>query len=160
MEIVPCPCCQGELRCIGSRPRTWIQSSGGKAKIIIRRLRCKDCNKIHHELPDLLVPYRRHEAQSIETAVVDKSAPGVAADEGTLRRWRRWFADWAPYAAGCLESIDRRVHGTAESSSAHPQTALQRIGRVVKKQCGWLVEAVRRIANLHLWSRPVRTSCP
>nr|WP_303803259.1 DUF6431 domain-containing protein [Alicyclobacillus macrosporangiidus] len=102
-ENVPCPCCQGELRVIGSRKRTWVQSSGDKVKLIIRRLRCRDCNKIHHELPNFLVPYRRHEAQVIEDAVTDQAIP-ACVEESTLRRWRQWFKDFAPYAAGCLES--------------------------------------------------------
>lgn len=80
-EILPCPCCQGKLYVIGGRPRTWIQSSGEKAKIIIRRMRCKDCNRVHHELPDLLVPYRRYEAESIELVIQDPASAGVAVDE-------------------------------------------------------------------------------
>ncbi|MFD1673188.1 DUF6431 domain-containing protein [Alicyclobacillus fodiniaquatilis] len=149
-EIVPCPCCQGELRFIGNRKRTWIQSSGDKFKLVIRRLRCTDCNKIHHELPNFLVPYRRHEAQSIEDVVMDRAMP-VGIEESTIRRWRQWLNPFALYAAGCLESIAHRFHWTVESSSAHPQTALHRIGRIVGSGVGWLARAVRPIANLHLW---------
>ncbi|WP_369681816.1 DUF6431 domain-containing protein [Alicyclobacillus macrosporangiidus] len=156
-ENVPCPCCQGELRVIGSRKRIWVQSSGDKVKLIIRRLRCRDCNKIHHELPNFLVPYRRHEAQVIEEAVTDKATP-VGVEQSTLRRWRQWFEVFAPYAAGCLESIADRFQWTVESSSAHPQTALHRIGRVVGHHPGWLARAVRPIANLHLW-RHTRSAC-
>ena len=150
-EIVPCPCCQGELGVIGSRKRTWIRSSGERAKIIIRRLRCKDCRKIHHELPPFLVPYRRHEAQVIEDAVMDRKVP-VGVEESTLRRWRQWFQCFGPYAAGCLESIAHRFQEIVESASAHPQTALHRIGRFVGSERGWLARAVRRMANLHLWT--------
>ncbi|KPV43866.1 DUF6431 domain-containing protein [Alicyclobacillus ferrooxydans] len=149
-EIVPCPCCQNRLRVIGSRKRTWIQGSGSKAKIIIRRLRCLDCRKIHHELPNFLVPYRRHEAQVIEDAVMDKAAP-AGVEESTIRRWRQWFEVFAPYAAGCLESIAHRFQWTVESASALPQTALHRIGRIVGSERGWLERIVRPIANLHLW---------
>ncbi|WP_409365320.1 DUF6431 domain-containing protein [Alicyclobacillus cycloheptanicus] len=139
VEIVPCPCCQSRLYIIGSRKRTWIQSSGNKAKIIIRRLRCQDCRKIHHELPNFLVPYHRHEAQVIEDAVMDKAAP-TGVEESTIRRWRQWFKAFAPYAAGRLESIALRFHWTVESASAPPRTALHRIGRIVGMSAvGWRV---------------------
>ena len=55
-EIVPCPCCGKVLYVIGSRRRVWYQSSGARSIMMIRRLRCESCSKIHHELPDKLVP--------------------------------------------------------------------------------------------------------
>ena len=114
-------------------------------------MRCKNCNRIHHELPDILVPYRRYEAESIERTVEDPTAAGIAADESTLRRWRQWFVIWALYAAGCLESISHRFEKIVESSSTLPRTTLQRIGRFVGDAPGWLARTVRPIVNLHLW---------
>ena len=32
---------------------------------MVRRLRCLDCKKISHELPDMVVPYKRHESDII-----------------------------------------------------------------------------------------------
>ncbi|MCL6444653.1 MAG: DUF6431 domain-containing protein [Alicyclobacillus sp.] len=155
--MLPCPCCQGDLRVIGSRERTWIQVTGNKAKLIIRRLRCSDCKKIHHELPNFLVPYRRHEAQVIEDVLTEQATP-VSVEESTIRRWRHWFEEFGPYAAGCLESIASRFVQTAEGSSVHPQTALQRIGRLVGQKPGWLARTVRPIVNLHLWIH-TRSAC-
>ncbi|MEW6541058.1 MAG: DUF6431 domain-containing protein [Bacillota bacterium] len=68
-EQIPCPCCSGRLKAIGSRKRSCIDSLGDKIILVIRRLRCVACRRIHHELPDLLVPYRRHIRESIEAAV-------------------------------------------------------------------------------------------
>ncbi len=150
-EVVPCPCCQGALVVIGSRSRTWIRSSGEKAKLIIRRLRCQNCRRIHHELPDLLVPYRRYESASMEHAIEDSAATDVAADESTLYRWRQWFVDWVTYAAGCLGSIARRFQGSVLDLSSPTHSALQRIGQFVGNAPGWLARVVRPIANLHLW---------
>jgi hypothetical protein len=104
-EIGICPCCSSLFDVIGSRPRSWYMSSGERAKLIIRRLRCKICKRIHHELPDILVPYKRYDAESIEGVVSDPPREDVAADEATLYRWRAWFAAWAVYAAGVLQSI-------------------------------------------------------
>ncbi|MCF8567984.1 DUF6431 domain-containing protein [Alicyclobacillus tolerans] len=75
------------FRCGHCWGRGYIQSSGKSVKLIIRRLQCRDCKKIHHELPDILVPYKRHESASIEQAMREV-VPAVAADESTLYRWR------------------------------------------------------------------------
>lgn len=121
--------------------------------LIIRRLRCVACLKIHHELPDLLIPYKRYEAESIEQ-IVDATGPiDVAVDESTLTRWREWFRTFAPYAVGCLRAISKRYHlnVTVGNSSASPRTVLQDIGRKEGKAVGWLANVVRPIANVHLW---------
>lgn len=49
-------------------------------------MRCGQCRKIHHELPDYIVPYKRYESECIEQ-VIDESdaATMVAADDATLR---------------------------------------------------------------------------
>lgn len=121
--------------------------------LIIRRMRCVMCNKIHHELPDLLVPYKRYAAESIEQVISTSSPTHVAADESTLYRWRNWFREWAPYAIGCLTSIRIRLqlNDPVENSSEPAQTALQKIGRFVEETTGWLSRVVRPIANIHLW---------
>ncbi|WP_307545897.1 DUF6431 domain-containing protein [Paenibacillus sp. V4I5] len=31
--------------------------------LVIRRLHCSQCLKIHHELPDCIVPYKRYESE-------------------------------------------------------------------------------------------------
>ncbi|HHY65869.1 MAG TPA: hypothetical protein GX517_01490 [Alicyclobacillus sp.] len=95
---------------IGSRRRGCVRSSGEKIQLIIRRLRCGRCRRIHHELPDILVPYKRHEALSIEAAVSEPPAEPVGVEESTLRRWRHRFAIWAPYAVGCLNALAQSVH--------------------------------------------------
>ncbi len=149
--MVPCPCCQGELGFIGSRKRIWIRSSGDTARLVIRRLQCKFCGRIHHELPNLLVPYKRHEAASIERAVTTPPAADVGVEESTLNRWRKWFTSWAEYAKGCLESIAYRFNLLVETSSGSSQTALHPLGHLVGDAPRWLARAVRPIANANLW---------
>lgn len=129
----------------------WYKDSGDRAKLIIRRLRCEACERIHHELPDLLVPYKRYDAQSMEGAVSEPLCTFTAADESTLRRWRCWFAAWAVYAAGCLQSISIRFALPVAGPSAAPQSALHRLGRFIGDAPGWLKRAVRPIANSNLW---------
>ncbi len=150
-EIGPCPCCQGRLGVIGSRKRVSIQSTGESVRLIIHRLRCKKCRRIHHELPNILVPHKRYEAQSIENVVSNPVNVDVAADESTLYRRRNWFALWGIYASRCLDSIAKRFNLPVEGSPSLSQSTLQGIGRFVGNATGWLGRAVRPIANTNLW---------
>ena len=156
-EVLPCPCCHGHLVVIGSRRRGYIQSSGEKTLLVIRRLRCEVCRKIHHELPNILVPYKRYDAASIEETV-SQPKPAVAADESTLLRLRQWFAAWSTYAVGCLAAVAHRFDLPVQESSTPSQSPLQIIGRFVGDADGWLARVVRPIANTHLWIH-TRSAC-
>jgi hypothetical protein len=146
-----CPCCLGELTVKGSRPRVWYQSSGERSKLIIRRLYCETCKKIHHELPDFLVPYKRYDAESIEGIVSVPARTDIAADGSTLARWRSWFLAWAVYAEGCLQSISIRFNQPVDGLSKGSQTALHSLGRYVGLADGWLSRIVHSIVNSLLW---------
>jgi len=161
-----CPCCSGALECIGSRTRTCINETSDKRKLIIRRLRCEECVRIHHELPDMLIPYKRYESKCIE-AVIEQNAglaasfgrcspmqPGlaVAADESTIRRWREWFRRIVEYLAGCLESAAARFGiGAAVRPEGGGRSALKRIKRQAGAEEGWMAKAVRTATNMNLW---------
>ncbi|WAH39366.1 DUF6431 domain-containing protein [Alicyclobacillus dauci] len=135
---------------VGSRRRGYVQSSGELVKLIIRRLQCKDCKRIHHELPNILVPYKRHEAASIEQAVQEVN-PAVAADESTLYRWRSWFQVWAVYATRCLSALAHRYGFPVKESSNSTQSSLQQLGQWVGHVDKWLGQIVRPITNANLW---------
>lgn len=137
---------------VGSRRRVWYRNSGAKVKLIIRRLYCKRCDLIHHELPDVLVPFKRYGVESMEQ-VLDDRLIDVPADESTLGRWREWFRVWGPYAVNCIISIIKRFHLNLSvgSTSDPPRTVLQRIGHDGKSIEGWLANIVRPIVNVHLW---------
>ncbi|WP_407653184.1 DUF6431 domain-containing protein [Alicyclobacillus acidoterrestris] len=155
-ECIPCPCCQGQLVVCGSRRRRYTQSNGDQLTLIIRRLRCTECHRIHHELPDILVPYKRYDRESIEQ-IITESSPSVGADESTIRRVRQWFETWSSYATGCLVAIANR-HGRVLEPSYPTQSSLHRIGHLVGDAVGWMARAVRPIANLHLWTH-TRSAC-
>lgn len=149
-EVIPCPCCHERLKVIGSRRRGFLESSGEKKILIIRRLQCQSCKRIHHELPNILVPFKRYEAASIEEIVVC-SEPAVAADESTLQRLRAWFTGWMVYARHCLTAIASQLHLSVEEVSGLPQSSLQSNGPWVSEGHGWLRQIVRPIANMNLW---------
>jgi hypothetical protein len=141
------------LKVIGSRNRKYINEAGEKVVLRIRRLRCCACSRIHHELPDILVPYKRYDSSSIEAVVIDDSSSMVvSADESTLRRWKTWFKELVWYIIGCLQSIslqnDKR---SAEDNPRLPVSPLQRILFYVGDAKGWLAGVVRPIANNNFW---------
>lgn len=146
-----CPVCEKNLRVIGSRKRSGRKPTGQKVFYVIRRLRCVGCARIHHELPDLLVPYKRYEAESVESSLTEGQSSDVAADESTLHRWRVWYAEFLPYWLGCLQAIAVRFGLLVEESSIPSPFALQQIGRYVGCHRGWLARLVRPIVNAHFW---------
>lgn len=151
MEIVPCPCCTKPLKVIGSRKRKILSESGESKILVIRRLRCTGCHKIHHELPDCILPYKRYESSCVEQVIaVPDSA--VAADDSTLYRWRTWFQNVSRYMLGCLVSILYRFQQESAKDLSIPLPSTHpTIGHYVGDAAGWLARAVRPIANLNLW---------
>ncbi|HQA08641.1 MAG TPA: DUF6431 domain-containing protein [Syntrophomonadaceae bacterium] len=162
LEQIPCPCCRGGLKVIGSRKRSCINTHGNKIVLSIRRLRCADCKRIHHELPDILVPYKHHVRESIETTITEERQMSVIADESTLKRWQNWFFERADYFQGCLTSIILRYHlkESVGGLSSLPPSKLHRIWQHVGDAPGWLARVVKPIANLNLWPHTRSAFCP
>ncbi|MGI6365621.1 MAG: DUF6431 domain-containing protein [Bacillota bacterium] len=100
-EQNPCPCCGGSLKVVGSRERKYINGIGEKVVLVIRRLQCSHCTKVHHELPDILTPYKRYGSESIEAVVSGESELTVAADESTITRWKHWFQESCQLPGQC-----------------------------------------------------------
>lgn len=48
------------------------QADGDSRTLLIRRLRCGDCGRVHHELPDIVVPYKRYDSETIEEILSPK----------------------------------------------------------------------------------------
>jgi len=120
--------------------------------LIIRRLECETCKRVHHELPDILVPYKRYSSESIEAVITGNKALSVAADESTIVRWKQWFWALAVHFLGSLISIYIRFTKDAvEEIAALPQSPLQRIWQYVGDGPGWLSRVVRSVVNANLW---------
>lgn len=146
-----CPCCNSQLKCIGSRVRKVKDSFGDIIKLRIRRLRCKTCNKIHHELPDLIIPYKRYDSNCIESVVTDDKATSVSADDSTLFRWKAWFKKSAHHFSGCMISIAIQTDKGSVKDSYDSMSLLQRLWHYVGNAEGWLARVVRTIVNLNNW---------
>ncbi|HHV65955.1 MAG TPA: hypothetical protein GXX46_12960 [Peptococcaceae bacterium] len=150
---MPCPCCDSDLKVIGSRKRKFKVTGEETRILIIRRLRCKACKRIHHELPDCLVPYKRYSSLSIEQVLTETpSPPDLAADEVTLYRLKRWFHSLLPHLLGSLRSIAIRLgQEPVKEPSVLNQSVRQRIGHYVGNGPGWLKRIVRSLVNANLW---------
>ncbi len=147
-----CPCCDGSLRAFSSRRRGFIDSAGEHVALFIRRLKCSKCGRVHHELPDILVPYKRYSSESIEAIITGASTLSVAADESTINRLRTWFFTLAGYFASALLSIAVRYMKNAVVKTPDlPEPPLQRIWHHVGDEPGWLARVVRPVVNTNLW---------
>lgn len=143
-----CPLCSSqELKVAGTRARKVIKSCGEKLILVIRRLRCSNCGRIHHELPDNIVPYKRYSSKSIET-ILDGAEDTVSCEESTIHRIRKWFINFSGYLAGCLDAIAARWGSKVITDQ---QSSISRIKAYVGYEAGWLNRVVRPLVNLNLW---------
>ena len=132
-EETVCPICAGILKVIGSRRRGQIDVTGDKETLIIRRLRCQTqtCRRIHHELPDRVIPYKRHCAETVEN-IVNGDVDDVCCDFVTESRIRAWWDGLYTYFKGVLASLQMK-YGVVFSSRSTPR------------------EIVRAVANANYW---------
>jgi len=148
-EISICPICSNpELKVIGSRKRGVLKGDGAAIILIIRRLRCLDCKRIHHELPDILVPYKRYSSGVIEAIVNDKSDE-ISCEDSSIYRIKRWFQEVSGYIAGCLGAVTAQ-HGL-ELVVTGTSLVAQRIKAYVGEEASWLARAVRTVVNTNNW---------
>jgi hypothetical protein len=115
----------------GNRQRKYIDTDGNTKTLLIRRLRCTSCGKIHHELPDILVPYKRHCAETIEQ-ITDKRLNSSNCDANLVYRILLWWRSMSIYFKGVMSAL-RAKFGAVISASPPPK------------------ELVRAAANAHLW---------
>lgn len=143
-----CPICSSEtLNVIGSRGRGALDSSGKKLIIVIRRLKCTTCKKIHHEIPDILVPYKRYLSECIETIIENKHGQ-IACEGSTIYRLKRWFNTVKFHFKGSLASAAARDKA---NMGAAGETILKMINAYVGTGGGWLRRIVRIVVNTNNW---------
>lgn len=99
-----CPICGGSLRVIGSRDRKYTNESGEGSVLVVRRLICDSCHKIHHELPDAIFPYHRLCSKTIEL-IVEGDRFNAVCDNASYDRVRVWWSKFS-LATGVLSIED------------------------------------------------------
>ena len=108
-----------------------IDSAGDKQTLVIRRLRCEDCKHIHHELPDLLMPYKRHCMETIENVIAGKTEE-MYCEISTINRIRAWWAACQLYFESVITSL-RAKYGAVFTACPAPR------------------EIVKAVVNSHNW---------
>ena len=127
------------------------QADGESRTLLIRRLRCGDCGRVHHELPDIVVPYKRYDSETIEEILSPKdNSPSFPGETSTASRLRLWFLLLRGYFEGTLRALSflyRRDRDLLEKLS----------GMIpldpAMMENGWLKRLVRVIVNSGRWKQ-------
>lgn len=98
-ETITCPRCRGELKPYDRRHRRLIDEKGTKHVYCVRRLRCRRCGRLHTELPDFIVPYKRYSAEVI-VSVSESEEADVPYEERTRQKIRAWYKRIASHLQG------------------------------------------------------------
>jgi len=126
-----CPICNRSLTRKGWPLRKVIMGDGEKQKFKVQRYYCKACNKTHRGLFDVIVPYKRHCAETIE-GIVCKTALYPYCEDSTIRRIKAWWIVMQLYIKSVLVAIRERYG----------------IDLTKEKK---LIKIVRALVNTHLW---------
>lgn len=150
-ETIHCPFCEKGLKVIGSRKRGLIEYSGEKKTLIIRRLRCLGCGHIHHELPDLIVPYKRYSCEAVELIISpsEEHQDDYPYEISTATRLKIWFSLLREYFRNTLKSLTFLYDYDKELCSEI--NLLLSNMNISSGITGWLKKLVRYIVNTGRW---------
>ena len=147
-ETPVCSCSDHKMIVIGSRKRSMFKTDGERIHLIIRRLRCRRCQKIHHELPDIIVPHKHHCAETIEEILADRESAAYPCETSTAMRLRRWFLLLRGNWTSALTAVKARCQ--QEKQLADDLCRLTPI-RPSSLSDGWLKRVVRILVNSGFW---------
>lgn len=132
----------------GSRKRILRESDGQKSILIIRRLKCEHCKRIHHELPDSIVPYKRYSADAIEEILAEKKEEIYPCETSTALRLRCWFSLLREYFEMALSAIRYRH---MEDKEIWQRLSVLTPLTPTDQPVGWLRNIVRILVNSGFW---------
>lgn len=131
-ELNHCPNCSGILCGYDFKIRYLIRDTGEKETYKLRRLKCKGCQRLHTEIPDIMQPYKHHESKVIE-AELSGTGTSCPADDSTIRVWRKQFAQNINKISGVLKSFWIRMHKVP-----YPLLENSLLHHFINKGPGWL----------------------
>ena len=91
----------------GLRLRRMTDTTGRKVNLIIRRLYCLQCKCFHHELPNCVVPYKRHCADTIQ-AIISGIKDGLPCESRVIWRILAWWKRVLPYYQCIIKSLAQK----------------------------------------------------
>ena len=136
-EVHSCPKCGGKLKTKDYRERQEWMKYGDKFHYLLRRLQCKECGAIHTELPNFLLPYKRYNAEAIESVLNGEGSDCVASVR-TKKRWKGWYSRVWKVVLYLLNRILKK-----EQNISRPEELITK----KPKEAGWLKTAVMAVIN-------------
>lgn len=87
-----CPDCGGDLKHYDKILRIVRTKAREKHRVILRRLRCVRCHRIHRELPEFIFPYKHYDGRIIQAVLDGRITPETLGYEDypcemTMKRW-------------------------------------------------------------------------
>ena len=116
---------------------------------------CRECGRIHIELPDFMQPNKHYAAAVIEAAI-DGARRDCPADNSTISRWKAEFRRLRQYLEGALLSLvtrqDRSNHTLLRKNSL--------LDELREHGPGWLTCVTRMLVNTGLSLHTQFACCP
>jgi hypothetical protein len=148
-----CPFCHGKMKHFEWRRRTTINPSSGKKEyIMIERHLClnKNCHKIHHLLPDFLIPYKRHLSETIEQFITTGQQQSVRCTCSTVLKAKKWFALCFVYFLTAIKSRQGRYPLSCDKPIESKADLIA--------EPGWLKWLVITLGNFGYWPRKLQAN--
>jgi len=143
-EKVNCPLCDGNLTYRNSKPRGRIDIAGIKSFFLLRRFTCSQCQRLHTEIPDFLQPFKHYDSHAIQSVLDNTEDAAIcAADDSTMRRWRKTFREAAPDIGQRLNSLYAQTSDELVPISA----GVRILAQIRAEQRHWLVFVMALLIN-------------
>ena len=98
-----CPVCGGPLKVHGTCTRK-VRHGDHTRQYHLRVMECRCCGKTHRELPEGIVPYKRHGLNSL-CEIAEATETQHICETSTWLRTRFWFAWFLWYAQNIMEGL-------------------------------------------------------
>lgn len=92
-SIVLCPGCGEKVQFSSTYQRKLKQWEYDRFKeyvYILRKYQCNACNRLHAEIPDIIIPYKQYSKDTIQRAMTLDDMP---VEGSTIQRWKKLFID-------------------------------------------------------------------
>lgn len=143
MEDRPkCPFCKGEMHLHSTYQRIFV-CAATRVPLVIRKLRCVSCRKVHAFLPDYVAPYRSHHMVLVQQCsdsneTVGKSSETACCCERTIERWRYRLKLFRDDVISALQGIFRNLfQETRPFDGSSLLTSWMSFGLVSSTACLW-----------------------
>lgn len=144
---------------MGSRNRKLFTSDTHFQIYRIRRLQCQICGKIHHELPDIFIPYKRFSASVMTLLIEDPNQSEL--EVSTTRRLLHWFnGHLDEFIASTLTTRHKVIKQVVVKPPDLTFSKLDRLKCLYDHHPRWLSHLVQTLANFNLWVQTRSVLCP